>query len=107
LSRHGGLPREAAVRDVRGLASDSAGNVIVAGLSNEEFSSSLRSIPFPFQQAGKGASKALADAGDGFYAEGLSKEYYIGNLAGQSSLGAQAWPRIMRHRPYIDFATAL
>jgi hypothetical protein len=32
------------------------GNVIVAGLSNEEFSSSLRSIPFPFQQAGKGAS---------------------------------------------------
>jgi len=32
------------------------GNVIVAGLSNEEFSSSLRSIPFPFQDAGKGAS---------------------------------------------------
>ena len=32
------------------------GNVIVAGLSNEEFSSSLRSIPFPFQPAGKGSS---------------------------------------------------
>ncbi len=32
------------------------GNVIVAGLSNEEFSSSLRSIPFPFQAASKGAS---------------------------------------------------
>jgi len=32
------------------------GSVIVAGLSNEEFSSSLRSIPFPFQAAGKGAS---------------------------------------------------
>jgi hypothetical protein len=32
------------------------GNVIVAGLSNEEFSSTLRSIPFPFQQAAKGAS---------------------------------------------------
>ncbi len=32
------------------------GNVIVAGLSNEEFSSSLRSIPYPFQQAGKGTS---------------------------------------------------
>jgi len=32
------------------------GNVIVAGLSNEEFSSSLRSIPFPFQQGAKGAS---------------------------------------------------
>jgi hypothetical protein len=32
------------------------GSVIVAGLSNEEFSSNLRSIPFPFQSAGKGTS---------------------------------------------------
>jgi len=32
------------------------GNVVIAGLSNEEFSSSLRSIPFPFQQASKGSS---------------------------------------------------
>lgn len=32
------------------------GNVIVAGLSNEEFSSSLRSIPYPFRQADKGSS---------------------------------------------------
>jgi hypothetical protein len=31
------------------------GNVIVAGLSNEEFSSTLRSIPFPFTGAVKGA----------------------------------------------------
>ena len=31
------------------------GNVVVAGLSNEEFSSSLRSIPYPFQQGVKGA----------------------------------------------------
>ncbi len=30
------------------------GNVLVAGLSNEEFSSTLRSIPFPFSAAGKG-----------------------------------------------------
>jgi hypothetical protein len=29
--------------------------VLVAGLSNEEFSSSLRSIPFPFEAASKGA----------------------------------------------------
>jgi len=32
------------------------GNVIVAGLSNEEFSSNLRSIPFPFQAASSGSS---------------------------------------------------
>jgi hypothetical protein len=31
------------------------GNVVVAGLSNEEFSSTLRSIPFPFTKAEKGA----------------------------------------------------
>lgn len=32
------------------------GRVFIAGLSNEEFASSLRSIPFPFQSANKGAS---------------------------------------------------
>jgi hypothetical protein len=31
------------------------GKVLVAGLSNEEFSSSLRSIPFPFSEASKAA----------------------------------------------------
>jgi hypothetical protein len=31
------------------------GKVIIAGLSNEEFSSTLRSISYPFQQADKGA----------------------------------------------------
>lgn len=32
------------------------GRVFIAGLSNEEFSSSLRSVPYPFQSAVKGAS---------------------------------------------------
>lgn len=32
------------------------GNVVVAGLSNEEFASNLRSIPYPFQEAGPGTS---------------------------------------------------
>lgn len=32
------------------------GNVVVAGLSNEEFSSNLRTIPFPFKSAARGAS---------------------------------------------------
>jgi len=31
------------------------GQVLVAGLSNEEFASNLRSIPFPFKEADKGA----------------------------------------------------
>jgi hypothetical protein len=32
------------------------GKVLVAGLSNEEFSSNMRSIPYPFAQTAKGAS---------------------------------------------------
>ena len=32
------------------------GTVYVAGLSNEEFASKLRAIPFPFKDADKGAS---------------------------------------------------
>jgi hypothetical protein len=32
------------------------GNLLVAGLSNEEFSSNLRTIPFPFHNAAKGAN---------------------------------------------------
>ena len=32
------------------------GNVYVAGLSNEEFASKLRAIPFPFTEADKGTS---------------------------------------------------
>jgi hypothetical protein len=44
--------RQQAITDIRYVD----GKVVVAGLSNEEFSSNLRSIPFPFQQTAKGAS---------------------------------------------------
>jgi hypothetical protein len=30
-------------------------------------------------------------------ARGITVEYYIGDLGGHSSLGAQAWPRTMRN----------
>jgi hypothetical protein len=44
--------RQQAITDIRYVD----GKVVVAGLSNEEFSSNLRSIAFPFQQTAKGAS---------------------------------------------------
>ncbi len=56
---------DAAAKDARGqnrrqeAITDLAfvdGRVFVAGLSNEEFASNLRSIPFPFQDADRGAS---------------------------------------------------
>jgi hypothetical protein len=43
------------------------GNLLVAGLSNEEWSSSLRSIPFPFKDADKGATLQIWHASHGRY----------------------------------------
>ena len=43
------------------------GKVIVAGLSNEEFSSNLRSIPYPFEQATRGASIEIFHGSHGRY----------------------------------------
>ncbi|HEX5432099.1 MAG TPA: hypothetical protein VFW83_09045 [Bryobacteraceae bacterium] len=43
------------------------GNLMVAGLSNEEWSSALRSIPFPFQKAEEGATLQIWHASHGRY----------------------------------------
>jgi hypothetical protein len=43
------------------------GNLMVAGLSNEEWSSSLRSIPYPFKDADKGATLQIWHASHGRY----------------------------------------
>jgi hypothetical protein len=43
------------------------GNVVVAGLSNEEFSSNLRTIPFPFKSVGEGASIEIYHGSHGRY----------------------------------------
>ncbi len=45
-------PRQEAITDLAYVD----GKVFVAGLSNEEFASKLRAIPFPFQEADNGAS---------------------------------------------------
>ena len=43
------------------------GKVIVAGLSNEEFSSTLRSIPFPFKDSIKGTGVKIFHGAHGRY----------------------------------------
>lgn len=48
----GQSPRMEAITDM--VFAD--GRLFVAGLSNEEFSSNLRAIPFPFEDAGRGAN---------------------------------------------------
>jgi hypothetical protein len=60
-SGFGGDPRMQTITDIAFVN----GNVIVAGLSNEEWSSALRSIPFPFAQAAKGATIQIWHASHG------------------------------------------
>jgi hypothetical protein len=43
------------------------GNLYIAGLSNEEFASNLRSIPFPFEDANEGASIEIFHGNHGQY----------------------------------------
>jgi hypothetical protein len=43
------------------------GNLMVAGLSNEEWSSALRSIPYPFQKAEEGATLQIWHSSHGRY----------------------------------------
>jgi hypothetical protein len=43
------------------------GQVLVAGLSNEEFASQLRTIPFPFAEVGRGASVEIYHGSHGKY----------------------------------------
>jgi hypothetical protein len=43
------------------------GNLMVAGLSNEEWSSALRSIPYPFQNAKEGATLQIWHSSHGRY----------------------------------------
>ena len=50
----GGNPRTQTITDIAFVN----GNVIVAGLSNEEWSSALRSIPYPFGAGGQGRDGA-------------------------------------------------
>ena len=63
------------------------GEVIVAGLSNEEFSSSLRSIPFPFQAATKAASIEIYHGSHGRFETNAPVRTFV--------------PFNMNHQPYI------
>jgi hypothetical protein len=59
----GGNPRMLTITDMNYVN----GNLLVAGLSNEEWNSSLRSIPYPFKTADKGATLQIWHASHGRY----------------------------------------
>ena len=58
-----GNPRLEAITDIAYLD----GRVLVAGLSNEEFASTLRSIPFPFQSVDKGTAVEIYHGAHGAF----------------------------------------
>jgi hypothetical protein len=60
------------------------GNLIVAGLSNEEWSSALRSIPYPFNAAPKGATLQIWHSSHGKYeTESPIRTFVPYTIAGQ------------------------
>ena len=60
------------------------GSVIVAGLSNEEWSSALRSIPYPFTAAPKGATLQIWHSSHGRYeTESPIRTFVPYTIAGQ------------------------
>jgi hypothetical protein len=61
------------------------GNVIVAGLSNEEWSSALRSIPFPFKEAEKGTTLQIWHSSHGrFETESPVRTFVPYTISGQA-----------------------
>lgn len=58
-----GNPRNESITDL----AYTEGKVVIAGLSNEEFASNLRSIQFPFQAVSKGASIEIFHGAHGKY----------------------------------------
>lgn len=60
------------------------GKVVVAGLSNEEFASSLRVIPYPFQQANKGAGIEIFHGAHGRFETNAPVRTFVAyNIANQ------------------------
>jgi hypothetical protein len=60
------------------------GNLVVAGLSNEEWSSALRSIPFPFKDASKGATLQIWHSSHGrFETEAPVRTFVPYTISGQ------------------------
>jgi hypothetical protein len=63
------------------------GKVIVAGLSNEEFSSTLRAIPYPFQEADKGAGIEIFHGAHGRFETNAPVRTFVPyEIAGQKNI---------------------
>ena len=63
------------------------GRVFVAGLSNEEFSSTLRALPYPFQQADKGAGIEIFHGAHGRFETNAPVRTFVPyDIAGQKHI---------------------
>jgi hypothetical protein len=81
--RRGNSQRQESITDLAYVD----GRVLVAGLSNEEFSSNLRSIPFPFSKTDAGASIEIYHGAHGkFETQSPVRTFASYNIAGQDYL---------------------
>ncbi len=81
--RRGNSQRQESITDLAYVD----GRVFVAGLSNEEFSSNLRSIPFPFSKTDAGASIEIYHGAHGkFETQSPVRTFASYNIAGQDYL---------------------
>lgn len=77
----GGNRRMEAITDI----AYADGRVIIAGLSNEEFSSTLRAIPFPFKEVARGTSVEIYHGSHGqFETRAPVRTFVPYNVGGQS-----------------------
>jgi len=81
VDRRGQSKRQEAITDLAWAD----GRVLVAGLSNEEFSSNLRAIPFPFRSADQGASVEIFHGAHGrFETNSPVRTFVPYQIAGES-----------------------
>jgi hypothetical protein len=79
--QRGANPRLQAITDI----AYTDGRVIVAGLSNEEFSSTLRSIAFPFAKADKGTAVEIYHGAHGRYETNAPVRTFVPYKVGNQS----------------------
>ncbi|MBI2823791.1 MAG: hypothetical protein HYX69_03755 [Planctomycetia bacterium] len=80
-------PQDKKRQDVTTDLQFAGGQVIVAGLSNEEFSSNLRVIPFPFAAVDKGASIEIYHGSHGqFETKSPVRTFAVFDIAGQANV---------------------
>ena len=92
----GSNPRQESITDIAYVD----GRVIVAGLANEEFSSTLRAVPYPFQTVGGGTTVEIYHGSHGRFETRAPVRTFVSFKVGQESRVLAAYTCT----PLVEFA---